>query len=542
MNTSFDKTKILKDKLNKLSPEHDTPIGLIHPYWARKPFNVVQTIVDVLSEQGDIVADPFMGSGTTVFAALSKYRNVIASDLNPLAVFIVQNILSLKKSTNGTIANAEQFVKDYVAMTLPWFQIQSGGYIERERFLVSGSYEHGRFSLNPIETVVKQHKNSKWVERKVFPSSKISRINGYPRRLLRHPINFDNQILVPNSRIAIPYGARLSHFYSEVNRAAINLALLIINKKSTKTAQQLLNFLLSSALPLVRLSDRKASSQWPYWRPRHMLTSRNPAIIFEQRLEALREAANWVCNFLPEFELTSPNRIKRNQKELNCAIKMSSAQNIFSHGFTSNSADLIVTDPPYTDQAPYLEYSFLWISMLGLNLIRNAHKLEIVRTDAPSRVKDSSEYLIRLCEALENCCKLLKRNKYMALFYQDTDLQHWAGISKVLRKNGLQLKDVIPIPKQRRSIKTVVSPGNTLDGDLICIFEKTGKDLSKPPKHDIETLKSHLRGALKSPSSASFFEKYAHFIKFCLLEKTLIGELSTKERNISKWLEYLLGE
>jgi DNA modification methylase len=538
MNIELDREKILRDRLIRLSPEHDTPVGLIHPYWARKPFNVVETIIDVLSERGDIVADLFMGSGTTVFAALSKYRNVIASDLNPLAVFIVLNILSLRKDPTKKMANVARFVEEYATNILPWFQIESGGYIERERFIVNGSYEHGQFSLTPTETVIKERRNGKWTMRRVLSSSKILTPNSYPRKLLKNPVNFDNYVLVPNSRIAIPNGARLSHFYSQINRAAINFALSILERKEKKDSKQLLKFLLSSALPLVRLSDKKASSQWPYWRPRQMLTSRNPAIILEQRLDALRDAARWVSNLLPEVVLTSPDKVKKCEK-ISCAIRTLPAQDIFSHGLRRDSVDLIVTDPPYADQAPYLEYSFLWKSLLGLKQRRNAYELEIVKTDAPSRAKDSSEYLPRLCKALENCCKLLKNNRYMVLFYQDTDLQHWAGISKVLRHNGLQLRDIIPMPKQRRSIKTVVSPGNTLDGDLICVFKKVGRELPNSTSQDIGALRKRLGTELYSLMNGStFFERYAYFIKFCLKEGSLFEELSREERHISKWLKY----
>ena len=38
----------LKKELEEESPEHDTPVGLMHPYWARKPMNIVSKIIECL--------------------------------------------------------------------------------------------------------------------------------------------------------------------------------------------------------------------------------------------------------------------------------------------------------------------------------------------------------------------------------------------------------------------------------------------------------------------------------------------------------------
>ena len=42
----------------------------LHPYFTKRPFNVVQSYIDRFSKQGDIVLDPFTGSGVTNVEAL----------------------------------------------------------------------------------------------------------------------------------------------------------------------------------------------------------------------------------------------------------------------------------------------------------------------------------------------------------------------------------------------------------------------------------------------------------------------------------------
>ena len=48
----------------------------VFPYWLPEWF------MDLFTDPGDVVLDPFVGSGTTVFAALAKGRNAIGIELN----------------------------------------------------------------------------------------------------------------------------------------------------------------------------------------------------------------------------------------------------------------------------------------------------------------------------------------------------------------------------------------------------------------------------------------------------------------------------
>lgn len=52
----------------------------IHP--TQKPLNLFEYIISVSSNEGDVVFDPFMGSGTTAVAAINKKRKWIGFELN----------------------------------------------------------------------------------------------------------------------------------------------------------------------------------------------------------------------------------------------------------------------------------------------------------------------------------------------------------------------------------------------------------------------------------------------------------------------------
>ncbi|MCJ7425197.1 site-specific DNA-methyltransferase [Candidatus Bathyarchaeota archaeon] len=70
-----------------ISPQAHTPMYLMHKYWARKPHNVVGEYIEHYSKKGEIVLDPFLGSGVTAIESLKRGRKAIAIDLDPLSTF-----------------------------------------------------------------------------------------------------------------------------------------------------------------------------------------------------------------------------------------------------------------------------------------------------------------------------------------------------------------------------------------------------------------------------------------------------------------------
>jgi len=70
------------------------PIYLMHKFWARKPHNVVSRYIEYYTNPGDVVLDPFVGSGVTVIEAARLGRKAIGNDLNPIATFITEMTLA----------------------------------------------------------------------------------------------------------------------------------------------------------------------------------------------------------------------------------------------------------------------------------------------------------------------------------------------------------------------------------------------------------------------------------------------------------------
>src|SRR2546427_1142116 len=71
----------------------------VHPYFTRRPANVVRSYIERYSQEGDLVLDPFGGTGVTAIEAFLLGRRAIQNDLNPFANFIAQNIADTTLST-----------------------------------------------------------------------------------------------------------------------------------------------------------------------------------------------------------------------------------------------------------------------------------------------------------------------------------------------------------------------------------------------------------------------------------------------------------
>jgi hypothetical protein len=78
----------------------------VHPYFTRRPFNVVKKYILHYSREGDKVMDPFGGSGVTAIEAFLENRIGIQNDINPLANFIAQGIIDLHRDTTAEYIKA----------------------------------------------------------------------------------------------------------------------------------------------------------------------------------------------------------------------------------------------------------------------------------------------------------------------------------------------------------------------------------------------------------------------------------------------------
>src|SRR6267143_1397430 len=79
--------------LRKAARDTAPVTGLTHAFYrypARFSPSFVGSAIDLFSEPGDLILDPYMGGGTAIVEAYARGRAVVGCDLNSLAVFVTR--------------------------------------------------------------------------------------------------------------------------------------------------------------------------------------------------------------------------------------------------------------------------------------------------------------------------------------------------------------------------------------------------------------------------------------------------------------------
>lgn len=88
----------------------------IHPYPAKFPPQIPAQLIEILTSPGDVVLDPFCGSGTTLVEALRLDRAAIGVDINPVATLVTEaKTLRLDEIAVRALEELEQVIESDAA-------------------------------------------------------------------------------------------------------------------------------------------------------------------------------------------------------------------------------------------------------------------------------------------------------------------------------------------------------------------------------------------------------------------------------------------
>lgn len=85
------RSKKVLTRLKHAVKNKDTVAGLTHNYYrypARFSPKFVREVIELFSDPGDVILDPFVGGGTTLVEALAANRHSIGFDVSPIATFV----------------------------------------------------------------------------------------------------------------------------------------------------------------------------------------------------------------------------------------------------------------------------------------------------------------------------------------------------------------------------------------------------------------------------------------------------------------------
>lgn len=455
-----EKLKLIKE----IKPIVDNPAGFMHNYMARKPHNIVSAIIDSFTPANGTVYDPMVGSGTTLIEASKLGRKAIGADINPVAYKIC------KASLTGWNVEKVFFLFDSfcseVKRTCEHLYVFNEG--NESRLIERCHFNQKDDQLIPTLYWYKKFLKNGELSGRVKAEASENFISSYNSFYNYQITNIDDKRLLPNSRIAIKHSDSVYKYFCNRNLVAMDIIIDVLNRYRNDYGYELLELLVSSSLNLIKLSDKKASSQMPYWIPKTNVTSRNANFIVEQKVLAFKEGLLYLRENCKHF-------ITDNSSESDDGVFVynTAAQTISHRSLPNDSIDLILTDPPYIDQVPYLEYSQLWDSVFRWKaMTENTLIAEMVVSDAPSRKKDINDFNSIFSHIISRAGKSLKHNGFFIMFYHTFNLKSWSHIFSLMREQGLSYCHQIPIAAPRKSFKAIMSPKSTLDGNYVVVFQK----------------------------------------------------------------------
>lgn len=463
--------------IKELKPIVDNPAGFMHNYMARKPYNIVAEIIRRFCPDDGCVYDPMFGSGTTIIEASKLGRKAIGTDINLLAYKLCK--ISLTRWDLSKVGTAiDSFCEEIHFACDSLYMFEEDG---ENRILERCHFDRCGTKLVPTVYWYKLQKYGKFTGRKKSIASNpfIDQYSMYKKNSIQ---NVDDHTLLSNSRIAIGPNATVYSYFCNRNLIAIDRIIGILRSYQNSYSYDVLELIVSSAINLIKLSDKKASSQMPYWLPKKDVTSRNAVMVIEQKATAFKEGLAYLNEKCKYFAGEKEGK--------NIVLKNMPAQNIPIDLLPDKSVDLILTDPPYTDQVPYLEYNQLWYKVMGWQgFTDESLNAELVVSDAPSRNKNAEDFNNVFNTILKRISPALKENRYFIMFYHSFDLKSWSEILKMMQEHGLAYCGQIPSATPRKSFKTVMTPKGTLDGNYIVVFQKRATTKKHPFNGSVDDAK-----------------------------------------------------
>lgn len=434
----------------------DTPIAAsrqsakrhygVHPYFTRRPYNVVRDYILRYSSEGDRVLDPFGGSGVTAIEAYLSNRTGIQNDINPLANFIASGIARL----------SEGDVSEY----------QSGLAILEERCKAR------------LEDLERASENDLV---KILPDLSLPPNVPLPSNSDSNFLYdlFDQRQLVALALIRQEIKRIRRPHVREAMLLAFSAALSKLNSTFLSAEGRAASRGGSSIFSIYRYKIAKEPVHLPFWttfreRVGNVLEAKAE---IDRVIEVQKLTGKWKGDFLTyKYDvLELPDRLEE-------------------------EVDYIFTDPPYGGHIAYLDLSTMWNAWLGISPRADLAKKEIIV--GGEREIPESVYVDRLGESIRACLDVLKKDRWMSVVFQHWNVEYFDAILTSASDAGAELKAAVSqIGDPIWSMHKKKSRDSVLAGELILTFYNSGKAKKRREQRtfDLEAEVSTLLNDLAEP-------------------------------------------
>lgn len=468
----------IKRKILNIKPSNRNPLYESHLYWSQKPYNVCDLLIKELTEEGDIVFDPFMGSGVTVIESVLHNRKGIGIEINDLPIFIVETLLQEEirlDQLDILCADLESYLNEFEKVyetkspNENKFGVIKKVIFDRETPFDEPLIKEVHYSINGSkETFVK--------EPDLFDLEKMLNYSDFKY--------IDTEFkLVPNSRLAVYPDQTISTLFVPRTLFIIDKVLEFNENLKDKKLKNVVKYIIMSSLHLIKITDLKSNSQWPLWTPKKNCLEKNAIDVIKRRIKLFKKSIGFLANY-PRRNLINNSTFSDLVKHGGYYIIKKGAQNLTVDDIPDESVDLVITDPPYLGQVLYSEYMQLYYPFLNFEY---NFEDEIVVSNAEGREKTVQEYFNLLDQSFSKISQKLKKGKILCMYFHDSSLDVWNNLINIMKKNGLYFILQVHLYK-KMTLKNILSPKRSLQGDSLLFFIKEKQDYKSHSNESIDEI------------------------------------------------------
>ena len=466
-----------------------TAIYNMHTYWSKKPHDAIQEYIKHFTQPGDLVLDPFCGSGGTALAALMEGRKAIAIDLSPAATFITKNYCT--PVDLDELGYAYDKLEAVIKPEMDWLY-------ETRCDRCDG---RAKISYTVYSQVFQCSRCLEKVPLFDCPDLKVKTKNGKSKTIRVCPFCLEKNVreeidtsgkkygTVP---VLVSYlcedGCKPKRDHRKHNDGNLKKS-SYFQKYDVGKIKEIEKIQIPYWCPKDRMMDSKEETKrWgELWRAgihkditqvNHFFTNRNlwalallknkidnmknedlefvfgSNILSATLMQQYRKAGGGFAKgtyYIPPIFIEREQQgcfsrkfsdVLRGKKEINnvkttsIIISTNSAVNLPE--INSNSIDYIFTDPPYSGTVQYGELNFLWEKWMGFQT--DWHDQEIIVND--TRGKTENDWVEMMLMAMEECYRVLKPGRWLTLCYHDTSEGTWQLVQDIMAEIGF-ISDVM---------------------------------------------------------------------------------------------------
>ncbi len=506
----------LKNRISSTSASNKNDLYNSNIYWSQKPYNICDILIESLSNRGDIVYDPFLGSGVTLLECIKKdYQRIgIGCEINEAPVFIIKTLLK-----NFDLKKYEEVSKHFISQIKQLNHYYTTHCTECN---AEGVITSVIFDKPDREADIK----IKTINYRCICSVKCNKVpdnEDIKKMSIKQSLhNITDEKLIPDTKLAVYENQTISQIFTGRNFAVLDEIVGIINE--LEEYNDVFRYILMSVLHLCKITDKHSNSQWPLWIPKVDCVEKNIIDILEKKVKSFTKTIKYI------------NKNYDNSKQFK--ILQKGSQFVTEEDIKDDSVQLIITDPPYLGQVAYSEYMQLYKPFLGFefNIVD-----EIVVSSAPSRNKDQKNYFELLDNVFEICSRKLKNNAYFCMYFHDSNLDVWHKLISMLANHNINYITQVHIPKSN-TLKNIISPKKSLNGDCILFFQKSNAaQYGQCGAESIEEIEENIirqsKILVRQNTAMSTPQLYDNGVMEVLIQNGWLSKLSKKYKSLVEIFE-----